>query len=305
MEKSTGQFNIPSWTLGGKQLWTDFVQCRGWRIQQNALTHHFRLIDPRNVRQAWGTREQCQNQLDAVRSSQHLEPTGKPILLLLHGLGRSRNSMSSLAKALADGGGYEVINVSYASTRASLDEHAAALQSVLEQLPADSKIDVVAHSLGCLVVRRYLAIEKQRAIDSANGPQFHRIVMLGPPNNGAELAKKLQRTGLVGIVLGDSARQVAQLKTTPEIAELAIPRAEFGIIAGNGGIGPISNPLLRGENDLFVEVAETKLPGAADFLVVNSAHGLLLEDATVHQAAASFLANGYFRSADQRQPLPK
>ena len=33
-------------TLGGRQFWGDVHYFRGWRIQQNVFTKHYRLLDP-------------------------------------------------------------------------------------------------------------------------------------------------------------------------------------------------------------------------------------------------------------------
>jgi hypothetical protein len=300
---SFGKFNLPTITLGGTQLWTDHVHFRDWRIQQNVLTSHFRLIDPRNIRRAWGSLEQCENRLQARKQELGLAPLSGRIVILLHGLGRTRNSMNEMVDVLRKAGDCEIVNLSYASTRASLDDHAQALRSVIEHFPAECEIDIVAHSLGNLVLRRYLfntAGADQQPTDS----RIRRVVMLGPPNNGAEFARRLKQTKVFGVVLGRSASQLAELKSSPEALELAIPQCEFGIIAGNGRMGPIGNPLLDGENDVFVEVEETKLAGASDFIVLPVAHSFLLTDPTVHAATLRFLQHGYFVSEATRQPIP-
>ena len=57
-------FNVPLKTTGGTQWWTDFEVREGYRIQQNALTGHWRLLDASDVRQAWGKREACEAKLN-------------------------------------------------------------------------------------------------------------------------------------------------------------------------------------------------------------------------------------------------
>lgn len=297
----TGPFNLPLKTWGGLQVWTDLQHHHGWRIQQHAISKHCRLIDPRNVRRAWGSRTQCEEQLEALTAAVHEPQESNRILLLLHGLGRTRNSMQPVADVLLrEQPDYRVINVSYASTRASLDDHAQALRSIIEHLPPDSQIDVVAHSMGNIVLRRYFA-DCNDAKRPAPPQTFHRIVMLGPPNQGAEFARKLKRTGLLGLVMGQSAKQLAELKTSDAALRLAVPPCEFGIIAGSSGA--LTNPLLRGENDLVVEVAETRLKGATDFWVVPVAHTILMTDESVLRATARFIEHGYFVSPQDRQPI--
>ena len=52
--------NIPFWTLGGKVLWNTVYSYRGWKIQQNQLTHHCRILNSKNIRVAWGTEKQME-----------------------------------------------------------------------------------------------------------------------------------------------------------------------------------------------------------------------------------------------------
>lgn len=47
--------NIPFPTMGGEIFWIDLAEFNGWRLQQNQITHHARIIDPENIRHSWGT----------------------------------------------------------------------------------------------------------------------------------------------------------------------------------------------------------------------------------------------------------
>ena len=46
--------NIPLPTLGGLIFWNDLKNVKGWRIQQNKITGHCRVLDPDNIRRGWG-----------------------------------------------------------------------------------------------------------------------------------------------------------------------------------------------------------------------------------------------------------
>ena len=51
------KFNMPNiniTTMGGTVFWNDIARANGWRIQQNSITHHIRVLDPNDVRKAWG-----------------------------------------------------------------------------------------------------------------------------------------------------------------------------------------------------------------------------------------------------------
>jgi hypothetical protein len=46
--------NIPFPTLGGEVFWNTLSSYNGWRLQQNMLTNHARILDPDGIRYAWG-----------------------------------------------------------------------------------------------------------------------------------------------------------------------------------------------------------------------------------------------------------
>ncbi|MGN0866915.1 MAG: alpha/beta fold hydrolase [Oligosphaeraceae bacterium] len=48
------QLNLRIATLGGRFFWKDLEECQGWRLQQNLVTGHCRILNPENHRLAWG-----------------------------------------------------------------------------------------------------------------------------------------------------------------------------------------------------------------------------------------------------------
>lgn len=47
--------NIPTKTMGGEVFWHTLAEVNGWKMQQNMVTHHARILNSQNVRVAWGT----------------------------------------------------------------------------------------------------------------------------------------------------------------------------------------------------------------------------------------------------------
>ena len=47
--------NLKVPTMGGLLFWKDKAEIQGWRLQRHILTGHWRLLDPDDVRCAWGT----------------------------------------------------------------------------------------------------------------------------------------------------------------------------------------------------------------------------------------------------------
>lgn len=320
--------NLETVTLGGLQFWHDEFVHYDWRVQRNAQTGHCRLLDDRDVRLAWGTFDECRREFERQRVERKLPPLPRrKVVVLLHGLGRTRYSMRALGQYLAKHGGYTPIYVGYASTQAPLETHARALARVLEPWDEVEEIDFVAHSLGNLVIRRWwhdrlggpstASAERGAGEDplasgdaaaARSGPRVRRLVMLGPPNQGADRAVWWATNQFTGPtfrwIVGPAAAQLG-----PSFADvrptLATPDCEFGILAGGLGDGQGWNPGLEGDDDGTVRVEETRLAGAHDFQLVPLGHNVLIAHETAFAATLRFLDQGHFVSDAARQPLPR
>ena len=299
-----GKWNWKSRTLGGLQFWSDIRSVDGWRVQRNSQTGHFRLVNPRNVRHAWGDLCHCEQELDRKIAEGTVQPHAGRIVIVLHGLMRTKNSMEPLCEYLRNHGEFEVINVQYASSREMVEMHAESLRQLIGSLgPGVTEINFVGHSLGNIVVRHYLG----DAIGSGTGfdPRIKRMVMLGPPNQGSKMARVLKDSFLFQTIAGASGGQLS-LGWDQLEPRLATPEFEFGIIAGGqADEDDWSNFMLRGKDDFTVSVEETKLAGATDFLVRPWLHSTIMKQAEVHAATLQFLQHGYFLSAAERRPIPK
>jgi pimeloyl-ACP methyl ester carboxylesterase len=304
-DKPVGYFNVKTKTFGGQQFWTDVRFVGGWRVQNNSETKHFRLIDSKNVRHAWGNQLHCDQVLDQAIANGDPQYCQGPLVIILHGLSRTSKPMRPLAKYLQNEGGYTVINFEYASTRKRVGEHAIALRSVIDGLgPGVTEINLVGHSLGNIVVRRYLADNADPGTGRQGDPRIKRAVMIGPPNQGSRMARLLKSSRLFQTFAGASGSQLSQSWEELE-PTLATPEFEFGIIAGGQeSETDLSNFVLSGKDDFTVSVAETKLDGAHDFLIRPLFHATMMKQPEVLEATLSFFKNGYFVSESERTPLP-
>ncbi len=300
-EPSTGKLNAITPTLGGKQFWADELFFHDWHIQRNVFTGHYRLLDGYNLRHAWGTFDECRTKLELIKRDRKLPPMQGPAVLVLHGLFRTPTSMNSLCRYLREEGGYTVFNVSYPTTRGTVADHARSLASIVENLEGIDELNFVGHSLGNLVVRHYLADQTRPEVGITPDARIGRIVMLGPPNQGAEIAEALGTVGLFHSLAGASATQLSNWQQLE--SHLATPTCEFGIVAGGRGADRGFNPWLTGDNDLVVGVEATRLPGATDFAVLPVLHSFMMNDAAVQQYTLRFLKYGFFISADARRPI--
>ena len=294
--------NIPLPTLGGTQFWADELLFHQWRIQRNAVTGHCRLLDPSDVRQAWGTFQTCQKALDHFKRKRKLPAMRPEAVVVLHGLGRTRASMGKLCSFLSRQGGYTVLNVGYPSTRGDIADHARSLARIIDNLDGVDEISFVAHSMGNIVIRRYLADRTGEAGGRRRSVRIKRLVMIGPPNHGSIAAARLDDISVVATVLGKPSEQLGDHWPWLQ-SSLATPAFEFGIVAGGLGNEHGLNRLLPGDDDGVLTVASTRLAGASDFVLVPVLHSLLVVDAKVLQYTLRFLEHGYFISADRRQPV--
>lgn len=291
-----GKRGLSARTLGGRQFWADVELFRQWRIQQNVITGHFRLLDGEDCRWASGSKAECRRKLAEVRESQGLEPMSGDAVILIHGLVRSSKSMRTLARHLElDAEGLQTFGFTYPSTRVDIAQAAKYLDSAIKSLEGIKRIHFVAHSMGGLVVRAWAA--------EHSDPRIGRLVMIATPNRGAELADRFERNTLYRIVFGQAGQQLASAEDG-FIAKLPAPEFEFGMIAGGKG-GSGYNPFIPGDNDGTVSVDSTRLPGAADFVVVDRLHTFIVSAPETAEYTARFLKTGRFRSTGDPQPLPR
>jgi len=207
-------------------------------------------------------------------------------VILLHGLGRSETAMLFLENELA-GAGYEVHNIGYPSNDGTPEALLKRVTEAIDRCCAnnDRPLHFVGHSLGGLLVRAYL----DRAIPSNLG----RVVLLGTPNKGSELAD--QTDGLAAILVEYAGPTAQLLGTGPDSfpASIGPPHYPVGVIAGTFD-GGISNEWLPLPNDSMVSLESAKLEGMTDFAAFNVTHWGLRNDSDVAAATIRFLQQGSF-----------
>ena len=204
-------------------------------------------------------------------------------IVLLHGLIRTKHSMSYLGGHLRDRG-HSVVSFGYKSRNHSIEEHAESLQEFLVQnFEPDQKINFVTHSLGSIVTRQF-------ALEFGDQFSLGRVAMLGPPNQGSSYARWWRELPLVEGFLGPSFEQLCDLKMDP-----ATNRLEIGVIAGGTEGEKGLSPFVTGNNDGVVKVNEAELEGAKDLIIIKGWHSLLMYQPEVIRQAIHFLENGEFK----------
>lgn len=280
-------------TQGGRQFWGDVHHFQGWRIQQNVFTGDHRLIDPDALRHTWGTFEECQATLAEISQKRKLAPMDGRAVILIHGLLQSSKCMAAMAFHF-ERAGYTTVEFDYPSTQVSIPEAARYLDKVINSLDGIDEINFVTHSMGGLVVRAYSK--------DFHDTRIKRMVMLGTPNRGAELADITHQSWFLRALAGPGARQLGT-RSDGLIPKLPLPKCEFAVIAGCCGTPVGWNPLIPGDDDGTVTVESTKLPGAADFVTVRAFHSRLLWENESITHAVNFIRDGRLRLDREPQPI--
>jgi pimeloyl-ACP methyl ester carboxylesterase len=210
-------------------------------------------------------------------------------VVLLHGIAGRSLMLRRLEKALQRAG-FATLNLDYASRKKPLDLLAEDIHPAIAKFVGhqNGPIHFVTHSMGGLLARVYIARYRPARLG--------RVVMLGTPNGGSEIADRLKDVALYRAFFGPAG---LQLVTTGDAALASLPPLDYevGIIAGNRFLDPISALLLPWPNDGRVSVASSRLPDMTDHTTVKASHmGLLLHPTSVRQTLA-FLRNGRFEPA--------
>jgi pimeloyl-ACP methyl ester carboxylesterase len=212
--------------------------------------------------------------------------TGGDYVVLLHGIFRTNKSMSPVERFLS-AKGYRVINVGYPSCKKQIEGLVEDVREALgaHKIEAAKKVHFVGYSLGGLLTRAY--IKKYRP------ENLGRVVQLGPPNQGSEVADFAVKIFLYKYLYGPAGLQLVTDQS--RFANLYGPvDYDLGIIAGNRTLDPVFSLLIPGENDGKVSVERTKLPGMRDHIVVAATHTFMPGNKTVQMQAEHFIRCGEF-----------
>ena len=196
--------------------------------------------------------------------------------------------MESMAEALEDAG-FVAVNIDYPSREHPIEDLAPmAIGNGLELCEvagATDKTHFVAHSLGGILVRKYL---KNNEIMNLG-----RVVMLGPPNQGSKAVDELGDVPGIDWVNGPAGRQLGK---GADSVPLALGPADFelGVIAGNRSIDPITSAVLDDPDDGKVSVEDTRLEGMDDFVIVEHSHAFMMRLEEPIKLTIRFLKSGKF-----------
>jgi triacylglycerol esterase/lipase EstA (alpha/beta hydrolase family) len=183
--------------------------------------------------------------------------------------------------------GYHTVNIGYPSRTKPIEE---LVEGVARKIPKSCKsapkMNFVGHSMGGLITRAYIEKYKPRNLG--------RVVMLGTPNHGSEVADFLKNVGLYKTFFGPAGQELVTDQSAFG-AMFGKVDYELGVIAGDRSADPVSSYIIPGTDDGRVSVASTKLKGMKDHIVLHVMHMAMPKYDIVISQTAYFLKHGVFK----------
>lgn len=200
-------------------------------------------------------------------------------VILVHGLWMTGAELLWLGGQL-EACGFAAGYFRYRSWRGTLDVAALELRRFAERQDG-GRVHLLGHSLGGLVIARML--------EEGDLPNLGRIVLLGSPQQGSQLASALERFRAGRFILGPVAAE-GIVRNRPASLAVREPLVIAGTLPfGFSGLFGVAIP-----NDGTVAATETEVPGASTLLVRASHMGMLFSR-TVAEAVCNFLREGKAR----------
>jgi pimeloyl-ACP methyl ester carboxylesterase len=207
-------------------------------------------------------------------------------VILLHGVSPIGRTLSKLARFL-EKQGYRTHDLKYPSTRKPIEDIVGYIHPEINEFAEliQGRVHFVAASMGALVVRAYLCRSRPSNIG--------RVVMIGPPNHGSELADMLKEWWLYRKIYGPAGQQlVTGFKDAEKL--FGAVNYELGVIAGNRTLDPIASYIIGKPNDGRVSIESTRLAGMKEHIVIPANHMFFTTNRMAWHQTLQFLREGRF-----------
>jgi len=204
-------------------------------------------------------------------------------VVYVHGLWMPGEESLVLAHRLSQEFGLTLEPFRYSAAFSSVKTTTERLSAFVESLPSASEVHFVGHSLGGLIIHRYL---------ERFAPVFPgRVVFLGTPCVASRAAVNASRFAPVAHLMGQSVAEELLRHHERRWTQAQ----ELGIVAGTQPLG-VGQFLAQFDepNDGTVAVSETRMPGATDHIVLPVSHLGMLMSARVAHETGLFLTQGHF-----------
>ena len=204
----------------------------------------------------------------------------KRLIVLVHGFDKNHRDMRFLETSFKNAG-FEVVNPKLPTRFSSLEDCVKALNSKVGDLLKNyDEANFVAHSMGGLIVRRFISKYPQKNIGNS--------VFISTPHHGSrqpEVLSKIPFTSLIWKPLKDLR---TDLKYEP------LTGVKLGVIAGNRNSLFWGRVILSKESDGRVEVESAKSDDMAEFIVLSYNHKKIHFQKETFDKVLNFIKSGRF-----------
>jgi triacylglycerol lipase len=205
-------------------------------------------------------------------------------VVLLHGYRRTSKCLLPLETILTSAG-YVVQNITYPTTKYSIETITKEYVAPQIQNISCEKIHFIGHSMGGIVIRKYLSEYRQ--------DNLGKVILIASPNNGSELVSTVYKVPWASRILGPAVMDLA--RGSEFIHTLPKPYYRVGIITASSSRNPIISLLLdKGKNDGLVSVSSMLLDNEDDVVDINTTHNRILIDPLLGRYVQNFLKYGLF-----------
>jgi hypothetical protein len=209
---------------------------------------------------------------------------------IIHGYANPKSIMNDIYRDVKKAG-FVAENYAYPGLYMELDTIGKRLYQDVLNDGIDS-VSFVTHSMGGLVVRAML---KYSGTDQ-NFPKIYRIVMIAPPNRGADIADFFKEAKKVKVLLGPNVEKM-ETDSTSYANQLPIPfNTEIGIIVGVRRKDRGYNHLIPGNDDGLLTPERVYLGNEKDVAIVNYDHLGVIKRKKSRRLVIEFLQTGVFLS---------
>ena len=275
-------------TLGGSQFWEDVFFYQKWRIQRNYHSKIYRLLDNWDIKRAEGTFEQCRKAFVKFIEVYEIPRQSGELVILLHGLGETKNVFRRLWKELT-AKGYNVAAINYPSTRKPMKYHIRQLEFFLNHCEDINKVSFITKGAGCLLLRMLIA----HTYGWQDNFRIDKVIYVNPINRGSDTFEILSRFAPFNFIFGPMLKEC-----TPQQAQSIskMPNEiQSGIAFCETWGQKLFAPIIERFKSLPLKSEATEQDFAQDVINIPNTYCNVFNNPDVAKACLHFLKKGNFK----------
>jgi len=229
----------------------------------------------------------CSSNTYVLKSQIFNSIRSKEYVVVVHGLYINPYYMAQISDYLSKNG-YDVINVAYPSTKYNLENLAKYVEKeIIDHIEDKNRVvNFVGYSLGGVILR-----VMHKNYRPAN---MGRVVQIGVPNKGSEIADQLSNSKFFSWLLGPILKQLVTKQEHVEHLFGSIDY-ELGVIVSKKSRNTLFRSYFSGDNDGLVAVNSALLDGSKESYIIDAAHELMPFNKEIMQQTLFFVRDGHFK----------